>query len=312
MSDYAAHMKRPRQLTHLLLMTALACPVALCAAEDPLVGTWRSDAGEVVALQDNGTAVVGGAQVRWRAAAGQLIFTSAEGEAALPYRLAGDRIMVQTEEGISSYQRVAQAAPVGSVITPAVAATTTEPLTIAALSGVWLGPEGASVVRPDGTGKTQGKEFTWAIDGGMLAFSQDGQSVQMPARLVGGKLILGNGPEVEMVRAIGAAGWWNGWDGSVDPTMIISITHHVALLPDGTVSYAKGELGAARANGWFSTRREGTATRVVGHWEQQGEVVHFTLGSGSYDARYDPERQALTVRGMGQVNEGSDIVFARE
>jgi hypothetical protein len=126
-------------------------------------------------------------------------------------------------------------------------------------------------------------------------------------------LILGSGPSVTLDRADGATGCWVGSDSHVDPTMAMVITHRIALHPDGSVGYAKGELDAGRRDGWFTMRREGGGgPQPVGRWQQQAGQVVFNLGSGRYSARFDPARQRLVVAGMGQVNEGADLVFERE
>lgn len=279
---------------------------AAATAVDPLVGSWRGDDGELVDLRADGTALVGGGQARWRSVGGVLTIGTSEGESVIPYRITGD-VLVATVDGESAtYRRV------GAAAAPAPVPAADGPLSAESLTGVWLGPEGGYVLGAGGRGQAKGKEFTWAIEGTMLAFTQDGQFLKVPARIAAGRLVLGSGPSVELDRAEGAAGWWSGSDTAVDATMAMSITHRIALYPDGTVGYAKGELGAGRAQGWYSYRRDQGARQTVGTWRQSGAQVQFNLGSGTYAAVFDAGRQIMRVRGMGQINEGSDLDFTRE
>ena len=280
---------------------------------DPLVGTWRTDAGEVADLRADGSAMVAGAPARWQAVGASLVFANAQGDVILPYRLEGDRLSVEVNGQQIAYRRIGAGQPVAAhpAATPDMPPSE-GPLTVAGLIGVWIGPEGSSELRAGGVGKTKGKEFAWVVQDALLIFTKDGESLQVPARLSSGRLILGSGPTVTMERATGAAGWWSGWDGHVDPTMAMSIIHRIALYPDGTVGYVKGEMDATRRQDWFSYRADQTDRQTVGRWQQQGADIQFTLGTGSYRAVFDPAAQTMRVIGLGQINEGQDVAFERE
>ena len=234
----------------LLLMLLGGWWCSILAAEDPLIGTWRSASGDFFQFRPDGTAIVKGALVRWRVMNGQLVLSSSDGQVNLPYTLSGNQIVVQSEEGIGAYSRYENAAPVALAFDSATAPVGTIPraetLSVEVITGVWLGPEGTSVLRPGGVGKAQGITFTWSIEGQSLLLRHADKQAQMPARLEGGKLILGTGPEIAYTRAIGAAGWWCAWDGPVDSRQSKGEFHHFALLPNGTASFAKGDLGAMR------------------------------------------------------------------
>lgn len=320
------------------LILLLLCSALLTAVD--VAGTW-SGGGLTVTLTPGsggawtGIAVYDGVRspLTAREQGGGLVGSYVEaGETyAFTAQLRGTTLVVDTPDG-DHYEMTrtgaAPAAPPAPAPAPAapapatpaapagpaapVAAGAAGPLAPAALVGTWIGPQGTTVLRADGTGITGKDEFRWSVRDGKLHLENAQGFLQFPAQVNGDVLVLGSGPQVELRRAVGAAGTWYGWDGSVDPTMVLSVSHHIALLPDGGVAYAKGELDATRRAGWFSMRRENGGTQIVGQWQQQGDQVQFTLGTGSYRATFDEQRQTLTVHGMGQVNEGADVAFTRE
>ncbi|MDX6771030.1 MAG: hypothetical protein SF051_15980 [Elusimicrobiota bacterium] len=93
-------------------------------AASPLVGTWNKDGSVLASLKADGSGVVRGETVRWRASADTLTLVYEEGEVeTMTYKLAGDALTVTMDGQTEVYTRAgakkpaakgAAAAPAGS------------------------------------------------------------------------------------------------------------------------------------------------------------------------------------------------------
>ncbi len=188
-----------------LLLLLLSAPAF---GASPLVGTWNKDGSALAVLKADGSGVVRGEAVRWRASGTTLTLVyDEEGEVeTMSYRLAGDRLTVTMNGQTETYTRAgAQKTPAAAKGAAAAATPTgSDSLSKMLLSSAWCyfrynqhagtTKQERVVFRADGTwvSGAQGEIYSSGMHG--TAHGQSNSSSGGRWQAKGGSLRLSEGP----------------------------------------------------------------------------------------------------------------------
>lgn len=302
-----------------------------------LLGTWEwSD--EIypltLTLNPDGTGILDEEPIRYTVAPGMLTIFE-EGEAIeYEFTLAGDKLTLSGGDLDETTVFVRQGGDSGSG-------------DAATLVGNWEVRDESGTYRlalnPDGTGVFDGMPLRWKLDRSALNVEKNETHVTYAVKIDPQSFTISGGdlaapatfqrrpaagagagaPPAAEGPAAQVAGVWVGEESSLDPQFYMSFTQYVTLYADGTVGYQKAEGGASRVQvtealerfSSFQMGPTGGAGGDFGRWETDGVNVtvywnrwNNLVSSGSVDLGSG----ALTLSGMGALDEGAALTFKRE
>ncbi|MCB9676211.1 MAG: hypothetical protein H6737_13905 [Alphaproteobacteria bacterium] len=324
--------------------------VAGAWAQD-VVGTWvwvdPSWGGSLTMdLRADGSGAIDGAPVRWSRDGGRLVL-DADGERIVyDVQVASDSLTASGGDldATAVFKRMGAApvapAPAPSPVAPAPAPVAPRPSGSASSSpivGAWGdGHGGRLVFEADGTCLYVGQRLTYTYDGAKLVMNGPGGAVTMDVTIDGDRFVLrANGETQVLARegssavadsppaaTAGVAGVYTVSESSIDSSNALVISQTLTLWPDGTVGWSKSEMGASRTaisdqlERFASFRNDpGSRGQTFGTWQANGSdvVVQWSIWNGlRCQGRIDPVSGALTLTGMGILNESATLTYQRQ
>jgi len=285
-------------------MGAMALPAQnpLALLGDPFSGTFQNDQLKIeLALkgaEHSGTIQIGGQSlpVKAKAAAGKLAGTFESGGQTYTFQAtrSGSQITLITDGVTHVLEQAGAAAP------PVV--------------GDWQSPTGAVRVNADGTAAINGRAHRWTIEGNVITFAGNGESIKVPYEM-GGNTWTWKFPEGQLVLTRMSAGdndiagSWQGPSGSVqinlDGTATVGgVAYRYTQAgnqltlggPDGTfvaIVQRAGDTMTWLVNGktlmfqraaamWAVGGGSGILPELVGKWCQSNGACFTLLADGSF------------------------------
>ena len=296
-------------------------PPAAAAPAGGIVGVWRDESGQEVRISDR-SLTLEGSEIPYTAAPGVLRVNAQGNEMQWPFRLEGDRLVLNiggTDVALTRAGPAPAAIPGGPAAPPPAAGGAPA----GGIVGDWLGPGGFVRVRDDGTLLMGGQEARYSADAQFITVQDGQQWVKIPYKLDADKMIIGTGPVQTLVRARGPEGIWVGSESSVDPTIVMSITQYITLYPDGSVGFTKSELGASRRQiseqmerFMYSREQQGNPGGNYGRWQADGGTLVIqwqgAFGNRAVQGRFDLRANKMSLPGMGILQEGADLTYDRQ
>jgi hypothetical protein len=327
-----------RLLRAFVMAAFLALGTSAVAAE-PVVGTWEYKepiSGFVLSmtLNSDGTGLMDGEPIRYTLKANTLTVVE-DGEAiAYTVRVTGDQLHASGGDldAPLTFTRRGGAGAAQPIAQPP-ASQPARAQQAGGVVGTWNSSEGPVVLNADGSGSLNGVAFRYRVEGATIVLVGAEGEAQVPFRLDADRMdVFVDGAWSTMTRAgaggavqadaTGLAGVYVATESSVDPGIFMSYTQYVILYPDGTVSYAKAEGGATRAQvsesierfTSFQTRPE-LKGQTHGTWQAQGNaiVIRWNLWNNLVcRGQVDPATGKLQIEKMGVLSEGATLAFDRQ
>jgi hypothetical protein len=282
-------------------------------AAKTIQGTWKANDGSMLEFTAD-TMIFNGSRLPYKTSGASLHLN--DGALEWQYKVDGDTLQLSMSGETQTLTRVG-AAPVVPDAKNAAAAKGN-----GSYLGSWDTASGTLTLRADGTGRLGDKEGTYTMKNGKLRLEGGGQWVEMPARMEGDSLILGENPSQKLERA-GVAGVWVGSEADVDPTNALVITQYLVLYSDGGVGFTKTELGASRQQvsemlEKFSSFRTSPATqrKIYGHWKADGNRINIEWqgmrNNGTCAGSFDLSKMKMSLPNVGILHEGASVEFTRQ
>ena len=279
-------------------------------------GTWKANDGSILRFTADAL-LYNGNRLSYKAT--DTLIRLNEGAVEWQYQLNGDTLKLSIGQEVQTLSRVAAAAT-GAPAAPSNRGDAAKGN--GSYIGSWDTPSGTLTLRFDGTGSLDGKEGRYTMQNGKLRLEGDGKWVEMPAKMEGDSLVIGENPSQKLQRA-GVAGVWVGSEADVDPTSALVITQYLVLYSDGGVGFTKTELGASRQQvsdllERFSSFRNnsGTPRKIYGHWESDGKQITIQWKNMRNNARcegtVDLSKMKMTLPSVGILHEGQAVEFERK
>jgi hypothetical protein len=195
------------------------------------------------------------------------------------------------------------------------------------LLGLWNSPEGI-VQFTDDTTVMGGQAFRYTADGNTITLFGTERSLNIAYRIQGDVLTCSANGEASTARRIPAqavadlvrsirrgAGVWVGSESMISGSQLLNWTQTLVLYPDGSVDHADGNGGvqpSAYGPQFFSTH-EGPPRQRAGRWTGDGTSFRVQWNDGRvWQGRIDMRDGQLRFARIGQLNEGSDVLFQRQ
>jgi hypothetical protein len=295
---------------------AAQAPAGARAVPGSIQGTWKANDGSI--LQFTADALLyNGNRLSYKAT--DTLIRVNDGAVEWQYQLNGDTLKLSIGQEVQTLTRIATAA--GEA--PASRVNRGDaPKGDGSYIGSWESSAGTLTLRADGTGSLDGKEGRYTMQNGKLRLEGDGKWVEMPAKMDGDSLVIGENPSQKLQRA-GVAGVWVGSEADVDPTNAMVITQYLVLYSDGGVGFSKTELGASRQQvsdlleRFHSFRNNsGAARKIYGHWESDGKSITIQWKNMRNNARcegtVDLSKMKMKLPAVGILHEGEAMEFERK
>ena len=315
------------------------------AQADDLVGTWvysNPTWGETITLEfrADGTGAIDGDPLRYTRNGAQLVVDQDGERLVYAVQIAGNQLTASGGdlEGALVFGRQGAgssgAAPTAPAPwTPAPPPPTTGAPSATGIVGSWTDGQGSLTFNADGSCDYVGQRLTYTYDGTTAVLTGPAGTVSLPLRIEGDRMIMSQGGQTQTLTrgkptaapaadASGLAGVYVASEGSMSDGYAMSTTQYLTLWPDGSVGWTKSELGASRTQVTenlqrFSSYRTNPSAKgqTYGSWQATagGVVIQWRIWNGlQCQGRLDPSTGALSITGMGILNEGATLTYERQ
>jgi hypothetical protein len=312
------------------------------AASDSIVGTWKANDGTTMQFTADGQCVYNNlGTIPYKTENGMLTMQTGQPADPIRYEVKGDRLMLTLAGETQTLTRLEGGA--GAAAGAKAAADDKKPADKNSLLGRWNSEDGPVEFKDDGTGTLAGKPFRYKQEGQVLVTTgADGKETRIPFTIEGDRMVVivnneigvltragaaapggAAGDKAQAANANGVAGVYVAQESSVDATNAMVLTQYLTLYPDGSVGWAKSEMGATREQVTenlerFNSFRTGAGAannhRSYGRWESNGRdiVVQWNIWNNLTCRGQIDGNGSIHLEKMGTLNEGATLEFKRQ
>lgn len=226
---------------------------------------------------------------------------------------------------------------------PTTLAPTSQPASRPAVSplvGTWTDGNGRIRFNADGSCDYLGQKLSYTYDGTTVTLKGPAATVQFAATVDRDTLTTRVNGEVQTLTRVpenpqpgnaaqtalnpnSPAGVYVVSESSIDPSNALVITQYLTLWPDGSVSWAKSELGASRTavseqlERFSAFRNGGDKGQILGRWQASPDgrsvVVQWNVWNNlRCQGLFDPASGTLRLEKMGILQDSATLDYKRQ